>query len=470
MGYLVSIRRERRWIPGLAIAAGACCLVTTVVFFPGYMSADTTAQFKQATGREPLSDWHPPVMSLVWRALIAVTGTSATMAVLQSVVFWMALWVIAWCVRETTGSRPGSLAVLGLGLTPHVLTFVGVVWKDVHMAFALLATTAVALAGRRLPAARPALRWVLFGLGVLFLAYAVLVRKNAVFAVIPIFAMLVLALWPRPGRRVRTTAAAALVVALAVPTVAISSLARPERTSQVSQIMLDDLLHVLSVRELRSADVSPDLRDRLVSAATECNRVNSLSNSYFTCYRRDENGPVAHSDQIRSLWIGGMAGHVPGYFQYRLQLFSELLFKVRNQYQPGIIANDLGFTVSHVRLEATLGNYVTGAVKDLPLLFAGWFWLAVALVLAIRPGSGAFAMPVRALGISSAAYMLGYLPIVPATDYRYVYWSAIAGTLGLLLSWLGRGAPPPADDPGAAHRRRRTGHEPEDFPNSSLTS
>jgi hypothetical protein len=192
------------------------------------------------------------------------------------------------------------------------------------------------------------------------------------------------------------------------------------------------------VRELRSADVSPDLREHLVAAAEECDRVNSLSDTYWTCYGEGEHGPftaVAHTDQITSLWISEMTGQVPGYLQYRLELFSKFLFEPRYQYHPGIAANDLGLELSHPRLGRTLQTYVEGAARDLPVLFAGWFWLTLAVVLAVRPGSGTFAMPVRALGISAAAYVLGYFPILPVANYRYMYWSAIACTIGALL-WL----------------------------------
>ncbi|WP_257003992.1 hypothetical protein [Streptomyces sp. SA15] len=500
MGHSRWIRGDGRWIGVLATVAAVCCLATTVVFAPGYMSPDSIDQLRQAMGKTPLTDWHPPVLSLVWRALIAVTGSPASMAVLQSVVFWGALWVMAWCVWELTASRAGSLAVLGLGLTPHVLTFVGVVWKDVHTALALLAACAVAFVGLRLrdgrprpcrqipaclatpcthsrrtgrrptynqyeglrparrehapdaarPALRaddgnlttgpsPALRWGLLWLGVLFLAYAMLVRKNAFFAAIPVFFMLVLALWRKPGRRTWAMCGAALVVGLVVPATAISWIARPVPTKQGAQIMLDDLVHVLTVKELRSADVSPDLRNRLVSAAEKCDRVNSLSDAYWTCYERPANGLVGHADQITSLWMREMSGHVPGYVQYRLRLFTGLLFETGYPYQPGVRDNELGLKVSHDRLEETLETYVIGAVTDLRPLFRGWFWLALALVLCLRPGRGPFSMLIRALGVSAAAYVLGYLPIMPATNYRYVYWPAIACTLGLLLLLLDRG-------------------------------
>jgi hypothetical protein len=429
---------RRRWIWYLAIIAAGCCLATTMVFAPGYLSNDSLFQLEQATGTEPLSDWHPPIMSLVWRALIAATGTPASMAVLQAVILWGALWVIACVVYEATASRPGALAVLGLGLLPHVLTFVGVVWKDVHMAFALLAATAIALTGLRLHPGRPRLRWALFALGVIFMIYAILVRKNAVFAAIPVFMLLVLALWPRPARRIWAITTAALLLGLVASTATISLVARPVKTHQISQIMLDDLLHVLEVEELQSAAVTPDLRDRLVAGAKECKRVDSLSDSYWTCYGRGEHGPftaVAHPDEITSLWLSEMTSHFPGYLQYRLQLFSEFLFEPRYQYHPGISPNDRGLQLSHPGLGKALQTYVAGAARDLPVLFAGSFWLTTAIILSVRPGSGTFAMPIRALGISAAAYVLAYLPILPVTNYRYMYWSAIACTLGLLLCW-----------------------------------
>ncbi|MGI5376161.1 hypothetical protein ACQEV2_18280 [Streptomyces sp. CA-251387] len=448
MGQTGFMRRGPRWVRGLAAIAVVCCLATTVVFAPGYLSPDSIDQLRQAMGRTPLTDWHPPVLSLVWRALIAVTGTPASMAVVQSVLFWGALWVVACCVWELTASRAGSLAVLGLGLTPPLLTFVGVVWKDVHAAVALLAACAAAFVGLRLRDGRSpaAVRWGLFWLGALFLAYAMLVRKNAFLAAIPVFALLVLALWRTPGRRTWAMCTAALVAALVVPAAAISWFARPVQTQQGAQIMLDDLVHVLSVEELRSADVRPELRDRLVAAAEKCDRVGALSDAYFACYERPADGLTKDSGQLTSLWLREMSGHVPGYLQYRLRLFTALLFETGYPYHPGVSRNDLGIEVTHPWLEDTLDSYVNGVVADLRPLFRGWFWLAVALVLAVRPGRGTFSLPIRALGISSLAYVLGYLPIVPATNYRYVYWPALACTLGLLLLWLDRGttAPPPA--------------------------
>ncbi|MGX1885767.1 hypothetical protein [Streptomyces sp. NPDC055287] len=423
----------RHWTWMMGAIAALCCVATAFVFHPGFLSPDSVSQLSQALGRRPLADWHPPVLSLAWRALIAVSGTPAAMAVLQSLVIWASLWLIAWCVWHYTADRLRSLTVMAIGLAPHVLTFVGVVWKDVHMAAALLAATAVALAARRLRPEQVIQRRVLFVLGLLCVAYAVLVRKNAVFAAVPLFVLLVLAVRRGEGRRVWVQASAALVAALVVPTLAISLLARPVETRQVSQIALDDLVHVLSADELRAAEVSPELRDRLSAAARECERIDAVSDAYWRCYQRAPDGLAGDAEELNALWGREMVEHVPGYLAYRLELFSNLLFHTTYQYQDGILSNDLGMEVAHPRLETKLQYYVTTVHRLVPPLFAGWFWLAVAIVLALRPGRGVFAAPVRVLGISAALYVVGYLPIVPTTDYRYVYWPALAGTLGLVL-------------------------------------
>jgi hypothetical protein len=460
--------RGRGWVWVLAALALVGCLGTIVVFSPGYMSADAAFQLKQALGDKPLTDWHPPAMSLLWRGLMWLTGTAASMMVLQALVIWGSLFVIAWCVWELTGRRAASVAVLGLAITPYVLTFVGVVWKDVQMAFAFLAATALAILGMKLRSKGPGARWTVFAVGLLFVVYGILVRKNAIFAALPVFAMLVLALWPKPKRQVWLISAAALVVGLVVPSIAISAIARPKHENQISQVMLDDLLNVASVDALQSADVSPDLRRHLVRAAERCQRKDVLSNTYWDCYGEGAHGPytaVAHANEIQSLWLRQIPSHLPAYVEYRVQVFSRLLFKTKYLYAGRVVRdNGLGLHISHPRLEDTLSTYVLGMAEDFRWLFKGWLWLTLGVVLSIRPGRGLFSMPIRALGISSVVYILGYLPILPVNIYRYVYWPAIAGSLGLVLLWAGRErgavAAPQADRVAEPARPSENGAEP----------
>ncbi|WP_330300230.1 hypothetical protein [Streptomyces sp. NBC_00503] len=76
---------------------------------------------------------------------------------------------------------------------------------------------------------------------------------------------------------------------------------------------------------------------------------------------------------------------------------------------------------------------MTGFARDLPMLFQGWFWLVVGLVLTLRRWSSRYAREIRLLGASSVLYVLAYLPTASQSNFRYVYWPALAGTVALLL-------------------------------------
>ncbi|MFF8597550.1 hypothetical protein ACF065_01285 [Streptomyces sp. NPDC015232] len=451
------------WV--LAAVAAFCCWGTAMVFSPGYLSLDSVDQLQQALGKQTLTDWHPPVMALLWRALIELTGRPGALAALQALVLWSALWVIAWRVWARTGRKGGSLAVLAIGVAPYIVNFTGVVWKDVEMAFTLLAACAVAFVARDLPADRTRTRWVLLVVGVLFITYAILVRKNAVLAGLPVFYLLVRALWPTPGRRKWLVSVVALIAAAVMSSGLVSAVGKPVETRQLSQILLDDLVHVLSVDQVRKAAgeaaTTPDFQQAMVTTAERCKPEKNLSDAYWRCYPRDLSAGLAdlgrHADELNAMWISEIPRHLPQYAEYRLQVFSKVMFQGRYQFQNGSLANAPGIGEPDARRTAMLRYYVTGMFRDLPFLFAGWFWLAVGVTLSIRPGRGQYATQVRVLGISAALYMAGYLPTVPAGDFRYFYWPALAGTLGLLLLWVGRRTK--AADGGAAKARATT--EPE---------
>ncbi|MFJ9041818.1 GtrA family protein [Streptomyces sp. NPDC102406] len=442
--------RRQRWPWWLAAVAVCCGYAVGAVFHPGYLSPDSADQLQQALRERPVTDWHPPVMVLLWRALIHLTGAMSAMAALQVAILWGSLWVLAVTVWRRTGSRGLSLTVLALGLAPHIVNLTGVVWKDVHMAYALLAACAVALAARELPKdSRGGARWALLTLGVVFLAYAVLVRKNGILAVAPVLVLLVLAMWPAPGNRRRRLAATGLFVAVTVVgSVVVSAGTAPVATRQYAQIPLDDLVHVLTPDQVRAAarqaGASRNFQDRLVTAAETCRNRRVTSDAYFRCYPREPSlGATELGSQASVLvrmWAHEMPAHGTGYAKYRLRVFSKLLFQSNQAFQNGTTnaARDIPPVASapvDEELKSVLQNYVTGFVRDVPFLFQGWFWLAFCLVFALRRRwSGPYAREIRLLAASGALYILAYLPTAPESNYRYVYWPALAASLALLLA------------------------------------
>lgn len=441
-------QRSTLWPWCLAAIAAFCANAAIIAFHPGYLSGDSLDQLGQALGDQPVNDWHPPVMALLWRILIHTTGAISAMAALQARVLWASLWVLARLVWKNTGSRRLSLAMLSVGLAPHVMNSTGVVWKDVHMAYALLAAFAVVLSVRKLPADRTKVRWALLILAVLFLAYAVLVRKNGFPAVIPVFVMLVLAMWPSPGRRHWLVATGALVAVTAVAGVTVSSATDPVTTLQYAQVPLDDIVHVLTPAEVGpaadKAGASADFRNRLVAAATTCQGERIPADAYFQCFPRDKSKGVTelsgNAHVLVRMWTQQMPKHWQRYTAYRVRVFSKLLFQGNLAFQNGsdIDPHDpkpaaLASAPVNETLRETLQSYVTGFARDLPMIFQGWFWLAVGLVLTVRRRSSRYARELRLLGASSVLYILAYLPTAPQSNFRYVYWPALAGTVALVL-------------------------------------
>ncbi|WP_052189932.1 hypothetical protein [Streptomyces sp. NRRL S-1824] len=487
--WTTTLRSARRagtlWPWCLAAIAAACGYAVATVFHPGYLSADSNTQLWQALGDEPVNDWHPPVMALAWRIVIQITGDFSTMAALQAALLWGTLWVLAHLVWKKTGSRGLSLAVLAVGFAPHIMNFTGVVWKDVHMAYALLAVFAIALTVRELPQGRAKTRWALLVLGVLFLAYAALVRKNGIPAVIPVFALLVLAAWPAPGRRRWLAATGVFVAVVIAGSAGVSAATAPLATSVYAVIPVDDLVHVLTPAQVRTAaeqaGASADFRDRLVTTAVNCQKRHLTSDAYLQCYPHRRPFDVTHlnqhADVVVRMWTQQMPQHWKGYAEYRVRVFTKLLFQSNQVFWNGTHVN-AGARLHPVvqkeplndTLRSALQNYVTGFARDLPMLFQGWFWLAVSLVLVLRRRwTGPYTRELRLLGASSLLYILAYLPTAPESNYRYVYWPALSGTVALALIAIAfvarrRAADGPAGEPDTHPTVPLAGRAPEAAP------
>ncbi|MFE4956864.1 hypothetical protein ACFRCW_22860 [Streptomyces sp. NPDC056653] len=488
--WTTTLRRAWRagtlWPWCLAAIAAACGYAVATVFHPGYLSADSNTQLWQALGDEPVNDWHPPVMALVWRIIIQITGDFSAMAALQAAVLWGTLWVLAQLGWKKTGSRGLSLAVLAVGFAPHIMNLTGVVWKDVHMAYALLAVFAIALTVRELPQDRTKTRWALLVLGVLFLAYAALVRKNGIPAVIPVFALLVLAAWPAPSRRRWLATTGVFVAVVIAGSAGVSAATAPLATRVYAVIPVDDLVHVLTPAQVRTAaeqaGASADLRDDLVTTAVNCQKQHITSDAYLQCYPHRRPFDVTylnqHADVLVRMWMQQMPQHWKGYAEYRVRVFTKLLFQTNQVFWNGTHVNAGARLHPEVQkeplndtLRSALQNYVTCFARDLPMLFQGWFWLAVSLVLVLRRRrTGPYTRELRLLGASSLLYILAYLPTAPESNYRYVYWPALSGTVALALiaiTFVARrraAADGPAGEPDAHPTVPSAGRAPEAAP------
>jgi hypothetical protein len=207
--------------------------------------------------------------------------------------------------------------------------------------------------------------------------------------------------------------------------------------------MLDDVLHLYSRDELRSADVGPPLRRHLVTLATTCPPSTRDVNYTWRCANTTATVPAAlrtHADELRELYLTGIAERPLRYATFRLRVFGEFLATPTDEVfvtWTTIHENPFGLRaepnpVTRAR-EATVG----AATEHAGTLFEPWVWLLAALgvsgVAWRRRGSASHAGVALALGLSAAAHVLAYLPVVIGYDYRFVYWPAVGVSVGAVL-------------------------------------
>ena len=128
-------------------------------------------------------------------------------------------------------------------LLPNVVNVVGVIWKDVQMAFSL--TLAVILIwfviSIKKPLGRTA-KYGIVGLALLLILYAGMLRHNALFAVLPILFVL-----PRlfTKRLPVWSGFACVIIGLVVTIGATAVINQPsEKTHPITAVQLDDIVHI----------------------------------------------------------------------------------------------------------------------------------------------------------------------------------------------------------------------------------
>lgn len=431
IGKIIDILK-RYWIIVLSGVALVLLLINSILFFPGYMSPDSIDSLSQAVDPSLLYDWHPPVFAIVWRILIAITGTPASMLVLQLSIEWLMLLLLSLYVYKRVGSKKLSLAILGLGLLPITLGMSGVIWKDVQMANILGLVVVLILFLKHISQKR--WRIALLVVILLLIGWGFLLRYNVVFALIP---LIYLTFRQYGGMFLRTRtliiSMAITLAGMAVTGPVINAAFNIKRANAISAIMLDDILHTRSVNELNESSLPLPLRDTLVSAHIICDENKVIVNGYIACtdrYGKEQISNV-HFNDLKMYWISSIGNHPFRYFTYRVHSFTLFLFAPESRayvWQDGIIVNDLGQKVQNKALGDAMRIYVVEfGYRHFSFLFEAWFWLVIASVfLWYGRRFRKIFIYTSMVSLSAMIYIVSYAPVVVAADYRYIYWPVIA--------------------------------------------
>lgn len=424
------------YIQSALVAAGILALLV-IVFYPGYMSPDSISHLEQATGVSHLTDWHPPVMTRLWGFLIRVTGHISSMLIFQLMLLVAAMFTLSILVYRHTRNRAWALSVYIIVLLPNIMNIAGVIWKDVQMAFSL--TLAVLLIWFIISSKKSLGRVAVYGivgLALLLILYAGTLRHNALFAVLPILFVLPSLLIKRPPV---WSGLASVIIGLVVTIGVTIVINQPsEKTHPITAVQLDDIVHVANFdREHHGRwSMYKKIHD------TCHDKTKDIMNSYIICTTASQREVLKNEHQdVFNDWLSTIIRHPIKYASYRLATFSIFLFPQPERmyiFQPGIEQNQVGAAVKNEYAISGLAAYVKGGAQaNIPLIFQPWLYLAVLVFIYYKSGRIREQVQrhfIRAVALSGLIYIVAYVPMAVAVDYRYMYWSVFATILSGLFT------------------------------------
>ncbi|HEY1607597.1 MAG TPA: hypothetical protein VGF77_18565 [Allosphingosinicella sp.] len=405
------------------------------LFWPGVALFDSVYQYAQAlTGH--YDDWHPPVMARLWSLLMTVRRGTEPMFVLQLALFWLGIGLLAAaCARRF--HRWTGWAVLALAALCFLSCWMAAILKDAQMVGALAAATGIAgwhrLEARRLPLWAGAIILIL-------LLYAMLVRANAVFAVVP----LAFALFGWPGLRTIRARAAAAIAAMALVillTPPIDRLLLGAHRSGVENSLLVFDIDGTAIRA-GTGDVAgvPRAAWTRIAAKGCYDPADWDALGEPGCVPDPRLTAEADSPPLYRLWLATILRHPLAYAAHRIAHFNATMRFFVPANLPGAMSpvdpedNRLGLGRDPSDAEQAFWNFGE-AWTALP---PGWpcFWLALALV-ALWPAAKAARSPERDLAlaflVSSVCGGLSYGVVSIASDLRYHLWTILAAGIGIVL-------------------------------------
>ena len=421
---------SRFWLIGALTVASFG--ITLWVFYPGVMTYDAKFVYEDiAKGFR--GDWQSPVLTSLWALIDPLASGSASMFLLMAILYWLAFGLLA--LAAVSRSMWLSLILVLLALSPPAFLFVGIIWRDMLfantwlLAAALCFVTADCKTRLRVPVQVVALALVAFGL---------LLRPNALIAA-PVLAAYIV--WPAQFRWKRAAilfVPAVLALFGLVQAVYYGALGAT-RQNPLQSIMVFDLggvSHFAKENQYPVTWTEPELQQLLNNCyrPTEWDIYWRLEPCQFVMRKVENEEKLFGTAAIPQAWARALAHHPIAYLQHRTAFFwnflagDNLTLWTHDVDEPSKLP--LAGRPSFVAVAA-----IDHALKPTPLLRVGSWLLICLTVCGIGWRRRATPAGDFALGVcgSAAIYTLTFFAVGVASDFRYAYWSVLAGIGGAIV-------------------------------------
>jgi hypothetical protein len=427
------MRRSRLGLLLALLVAGGGIMLTVKLFAPGIMNYDARYVYLDAM-KGFYGDWQSPVMTWLWRMIDPIAPGSAGMFALISTLYWVGVGLLTFVLARR--SFPLAIIFPLIAVTPPLLALVGVIWRDVLMAACWLCAAVLMFAGTGRSGAPRTVRAAATALVTL----GVLIRPNAL-AAAPL--LITYILWPREFSFKRT---ALLFVPVMIALYVIVQLVyygalNATRQHPLHSIAVFDLggITYFSGENQFPVTWSADEMEALRSRCYDPSIWNVYWNGHckFVMARIEHEQKLFGTPALSRAWLDAIVKNPLAYVEHRLTFFGTFLFgshlgmwTMDIDHPPRTVFEDRPWFMAFKRLH--------DALQPTPLFRMGTWFAACLLLCALawrhrRSPEGAFVLGVCG---SAALYVLSYVPLGVASEFRYVYWAVLAGTAGLMVVLL----------------------------------
>ena len=403
--------------------------LTLWVFWPGIQTFDAFYVYKDM-GTRSYGDWQSPVMIVLWALIDPIAPGTGSILLLTVTLYWLTFAIVALTVVR----RSAWLALLLplLALSPPAFVFVGIIWRDVLFAITWLLAAALVFAaadrGSRLRVSAQTAALVL-------LAFGVLLRPNSL-AAAPI--LLVYLLWPLgfSWKRAIISYVPTVLTLFGLVQVIYYGVLKAERQHPLQSIMVFDL-----------GGISHFTKDNVFPGTWSADETKMITER---CYKplawdvywtqepclfvmaRLEHDKLFGTPAVTEAWRSAIVKHPTAYLQHRATFMATFLFGSKNMTMWSRDLDDADKIIFSDKPRLMTLKAVHDALLPTPLFRAGT-WLLIDIIVCFfawrRRDTPAGAFTLGICG-SAVVYIMTFLTVGVATDFRYAYWGTLAGLSG----------------------------------------
>jgi hypothetical protein len=416
----------------IVVLAAAGFSLTVLTLYPGYITNDATFVYGFMKDWR-FGDWQSPLMSMLWGLIDPIAPGPGSMFLLMAALYWLGFALAGLAAARR--SKAAGIAAPLLGLVPPAFMMLAMIWRDILFGTAwLVAAAAVYLAA---DADRRA-RWFVTALALALVGFGILLRPTAIIAA-PLLATYLI--WPTAydWKRAAVAFIPGIVLGYALIHLTYYAILDVKRENPLHSLFVFDLGGITYFTGENQFPVSWSAGQAALLTTTCYDP--EYWDSYWTIppcdfvmQRLEAPGDIIFgSPRLTRAWFGAVTHHPLAYLRHRATFFWRFLAGSNLTLELHRLDEPRNARLSQNRYFRRLVA-IHDALKP-TVLFRTGLWLLVAAAIA------AFAWPGRetmagafALGVSGSAvfYVLTFLLVGVAADFRYGYWCVLAALVSMV--------------------------------------